>query len=325
MPGAEAAGPTIACDALVIGAGPVGLFQVFQLGLQGVHAEVVDALPTPGGQCIELYPDKPIYDIPAVPVCTGRELVALLQRQIAPFAPGWHLGQVISSLQPRADGNFDVATSAGRSFIARTVFIAAGVGAFQPRQLQVPGADALDAAHLLYRLPDIHTLAGRQVLVVGGEDSAVQAAADLAQALHDLPAAHRPASVTLLHRRATLAVEAALMAVWQAHLDAGRARFLAGQIMAVDTLPGQPSRLAGVRWVDGDGQTHALPVDALLVQLGISPKLGPIADWGLAMARRQLLVDTARSETSVPGIYAVGDVISYPGKKKLILCGFHEA
>jgi thioredoxin reductase (NADPH) len=331
MPGADAAagpataGSAIHCDALVIGAGPVGLFQVFQLGLQGIRAEVVDALPMIGGQCIELYPDKPIYDIPAVPVCTGRELVALLQRQIAPFATGWHLGQVVSRLQLRGDGSFDVATNSGQAFVARTVFIAAGVGAFQPRLLQVPGADLLDAKHLFHRPPPLPMVADRQVLVVGGDDGAVQAAVDLADAMQMLPAGQQPAGVTLLHRRATLTAEAQLLARWQAHLDAGRARFLTGQLVALDTVSGRPAQLSGVQWVDGDGQTHARPVDALVVQLGISPKLGAIADWGLAMARRQLVVDTAGFETSIPGIHAVGDVVSYPGKKKLILSGFHEA
>jgi thioredoxin reductase (NADPH) len=330
MPGPDAAAgmaasPCIACDALVIGAGPVGLFQVFQLGLQGIHAEVVDALPAAGGQCIELYADKPIYDIPAVQVCTGRELVARLLQQIAPFDPGFHLGQEVSRLQARADGRFDVATSTGQAFVARTVFIAGGVGAFQARRLQVPGADQLAATDLLYRLPAAQQLAGRQVLVVGGDDTAVQAATALADALQALPAAQRPAGVRLLHRRSTLSAEPAQLQRLQAHLDAGRLHFQVGQIVAISTPPGQPDRLAAVQLLDSAGQTQALAVDALLVQLGISPKLGHIADWGLAMQRRQLLVDPAHCETSVPGIYAVGDVVSYPGKKKLILCGFHEA
>jgi thioredoxin reductase (NADPH) len=320
--GSTVATEPIACDALVIGAGPVGLFQVFQLGLQGIAAEVVDALPAPGGQCSELYPDKPIYDIPAVQVCTGRELVDRLLQQIRPFAPRFHLGQAVSSLQPRADGRFDLATSTGQQFIARSVFVAAGVGAFQPRRLQAEGADALAADQLLYRLPADGALPGRQVLVAGGEDGAVQAAVDLADA-HTTAAA--PASITLVHRRATLAAEAGLLHRLQAHLDAGRVRFQVGQILSVQTVPGQPARLAAVQLVDGDGQTLALPTDALLVQLGISPKLGPITQWGLALERRQLVVDPASFETSMPGIYAVGDVVSYPGKKKLILCGFHEA
>ena len=325
MPGADAAAGAaaavpIACDALVIGAGPVGLWQVFQLGLQGIAAEVVDALPVPGGQCIELYPDKPIYDIPGVPVCSGRELVDRLLQQIRPFAPRFHLGQEVARLQPRGDGGFDVATTTGQAFVARTVFIAAGVGAFQPRQLQADGAAALPSDDLFYRLPPDGALAGRQVLVVGGEDAAVQAAVRLA----DAPASAAPATITLLHRRATLSADADLLARLQAHIDGGRVQFQVGQVLSVHTAS-QPARLAGVQVADGDGQTRSLPADALLVQLGISPKLGPISQWGLAMERRQLVVDTARFETSQPGLHAVGDVVTYPGKKKLILCGFHEA
>ncbi len=332
MPGGDAVADTVAgaappapiiCDALVIGAGPVGLFQVFQLGLQGIAAEVVDALPAPGGQCSELYPDKPIYDVPAVQMCTGRELVDRLLAQIAPFTPRFHLNQEVASLQPRDDGGFDLATSTGQRFIARSVFIAAGVGAFQARKLQADGVDGLPADQLLYRLPAPGSLAGRQVLVVGGEDGAVQSAVALADCMADPTAA--PAGITLLHRRATLAAEADLLARLQAHIDTGRVRFQVGQVLSVHTLPGQPVRLASVQVADGDGQTLQLPTDALLVQLGISPKLGPISQWGLALERRQLVVDAARFETSTPGIFAVGDIVSYPGKKKLILCGFHEA
>ena len=325
-----AAGPAttaaaIHCDALVIGAGPVGLWQVFQLGLQGLSAQVVDALPEPGGQCVELYPDKPIYDIPAVPVCTGRELVARLLQQIEPFHPGWHLGQVVTQLQARGDGRFDVATSAGQAFVAGVVIIAGGVGAFLPRQLQAPGADLLAPVDLLYRLPQAATLAGRRVLVVGGEAGAVQAAVALADALRDASAAERPAAVALLHRRATLAADADDLARLQAHQAAGRLQFITGQIVGIDNPPGQADRLAGVQLVDSTGTTLPLPVDTLLVQLGISPKLGAIADWGLALERRQLVVDPSGFETTLPGVFAVGDVVTYPGKRKLILCGFHEA
>lgn len=322
MAGVAPADPAvIETDALVIGAGPVGLWQVFQLGLQGIAAQVVDALPEAGGQCTELYPAKPIYDIPGVPVCSGRELVERLLLQVQPFHPAWHLGQTVDTLTAREDGRFDVTTSAGQAFVARTVFIAGGVGAFQPRHLQVPGADQLAAADLLYRLPPPGTLAGRHVLVIGGEDGAVQAAVALA----DAPDAERPASITLMHRRATLTAEPEALARLQAHQDAGRVRFIAGQAVGIDTLPGPPDRLAGVQLVNSEGQTHALPADTLLVQLGISPKIGAIADWGLAMERRQLQVDPARFETSLAGVYAVGDLVQYPGKKKLILCGFHEA
>ena len=319
--GAAGSTPGVAaihCEALVIGAGPVGLWQVFQLGLQGIAAHVVDALPQPGGQCIALYPDKPIYDIPGVPLCTGRELTERLMQQVRPFAPRLHMGQQVSTLQRRDDDSFDVATTSGQAFVAATVFIAGGVGAFQPKQLALPGADALTGHSLFYEAPAPATLVRHQVLVLGGEDGAVQLAIDLAEA------ATPPASITLLHRRATLTAEPALLARLQPHIDAGQVRFDTGQIVALETA-GQPQQLAAVQVVGSDDNRHRVPVDALIVQLGISPKLGPITQWGLAMARRQLVVDPAHCETSTPGIYAVGDVVHYPGKKKLILCGFHEA
>ncbi len=311
----------IETDALVIGAGPVGLFQVFQLGLQGIHAQVVDALAVPGGQCIELYADKPIYDIPAVQVCTGRELVDRLLKQIAPFAPRFHLGQTVAVLAPQADGRFAVHTSTGQHFIARCVFIAGGVGAFQARALKVEGADRHLGQQLFYHRPNT-PLTGQHVLVVGGEDAALQAAVDL---VDSPPDGTGPASVTLLHRRATLSAEAGLLARWQALRDAGALRFEVGQILSLETTSGVGQPLAAVQVIGEDNLTRSLAVDALLVFLGLSPKLGAIASWGLALQRRQLVVDPAHFETSTPGIYAVGDVVSYPGKKKLILCGFHEA
>ena len=330
---------TVETEALVIGAGPVGLFQVFQLGLQGIHAEVVDALPAPGGQCIQLYADKPIYDIPAVQVCTGRELVDKLLQQLAPFAPGWHLDQMVSSLGIRADGRFDVATSRGTRVISRTVFIAAGVGAFMPRALQADGVDQLSPAQLHYQLPDNAASAGRDVLVIGGDDAAIDA---VLQLVGDGGGEHnsaRPSSITLLHRRRSLDADANRLQRFEALCATGAVRFEVGQVVRVapntapDNAPittsGSSSnnttgRLA-VQVIGDDSLTRQLHADQLLVLLGLSPKLGPIANWGLAMARRQLEVDAAHCETNVPGVYAVGDVISYPGKKKLILCGFHEA
>ena len=323
MPTADTNRALIECDALVIGAGPVGLFQVFQLGLQDIRAEVVDTLPAPGGQCVELYGDKPIYDIPAVQVCTGRELAERLQQQIAPFKPRFHLSQEVTSLTPRKDGRFDLATSSGQGFIARCVFIAGGVGAFQARQLKVDGIETLPASQLIYRLPESAHLAGRRVLIVGGEDAAVQAALQLLDPA--LAPADRPASLTLLHRRATLSAEADALARLQVHIDAGTLRFEVGQITALDLGGETRAPLRAVQVIGEDDQTRALATDCLLVCLGISPKLGPIAHWGLALQRRQLVVDTAHFETSTPGIYAVGDLVTYPGKRKLILCGFHEA
>ena len=324
---AETDAQTVKTDALVIGAGPVGLFQVFQLGLQGIHAEVVDALPAPGGQCIQLYADKPIYDIPAVQVCTGRELVDRLLQQAAPFAPGWHLGQVVSTLSARADGRFDVATSSGTRFISRTVFIAAGVGAFMPRALQAEGVDQLSTAQLQHQLPDQTTTTGRDVLVIGGDDAAIDAVLQLAGDGETLPNSARPSSITLLHRRHNLDADANRLQRFEALCATGAVRFEVGQVLHV--LPDNALDITSGRMtlqvIDDNSVTRQLQADHLLVLLGLSPKLGPIAHWGLAMARRQLTVDVAHCETSVPGIYAVGDVISYPGKKKLILCGFHEA
>ncbi len=323
LAGGTSALAATACDALVIGAGPVGLWQVFQLGLQGINAQVIDALPEPGGQCVELYADKPIYDIPGVPVCSGRELVALLLRQIAPFAPTFHLGQLVWALSARQDGAFDVSTDQGRRFTARSVFIAGGVGAFQPRAMRADGIDRFTGTQLLYRVPDAATLAGCRVLVLGGDDAAVQATLQLADALPGQATADRPGCITLMHRRATLTADSGALARLQAHMAHGTVQFETGQVLGVEAAEG--GLLTAVQVIGEHGAARRLPVDRVLAFLGVSPKLGPIADWGLAMARRQLTVDTVHFETSTPGIFAVGDVVTYPGKKKLILCGFHEA
>ena len=320
MPKADRVG-AIETDAVVIGAGPVGLFQVFQLGLLGITAHVVDALPVAGGQCIELYADKPIYDIPAIKVCTGRELVDRLLQQIEPFAASFHLGQTLRSLAQREDGRFDLETSSGQCFVSRTVFIAAGVGAFQPRSLKVEGFERHLGSQIYHHAPDAALLAGQQVLVLGDDDAAVNTALDLATA----DTAHRPASVTLLHRRSVLSAAPATLARFQDLCAGGALRFEVGQILSLEERDGTEPRLVAVQLTGEDGQARRLAVDVMLVCLGLSPKLGPIAQWGLAMARRQLLVDAAFFETSTPGIHAVGDVVSYPGKKKLIVSGFHEA
>jgi len=307
----------VQADAVVIGAGPVGLFQVFQLGLQGIAAHLIDALPHAGGQCAELYPDKPIYDIPGIAVCSGRELIALLQRQIAPFAPTLHLGQQVGTLAPQVDGRFLLTTSMGTALLARSVFIAAGVGAFVPRTLKVDGMAALAGRQLLYQ-PDqaaaARAASGRHVVVYGGEEAAVQAA---------IACARDAASITLSHRRDVFQAAPALLAQLQELREAGRIHVLTGQITGAASAP--DGSLQALTLLDPEGRTQRLPLDLLLAYLGISPRLGPIAGWGLSMERKQLAVDQATFATSVPGIYAVGDINSYPGKRKLILCGFHEA
>ena len=304
----------IATDALIVGAGPVGLFQIFQLGLLEVTAQVVDALPHAGGQCLELYADKPIYDIPALPYCTGRELIERLQKQIAPFDAGFHLGQVVSGVAKRDDGRFDVATDAGQRFVAKAIVIAAGVGAFQPRRLKVEGLDRWRETQMFFRDPGAETTSGRHVVVAGNGESAIAAALDAAD--------HGAASVTIVHRRDDFDAPHLLRLRFEVARASGRIGFVAAQATGVTS---EGDRLTGLVVDVNDGTTRTLALDVLLVLLGWSPKLGPIAEWGLALARKQLVVDPERFETSTPGIHAIGDVNTYPGKQKLIVSGFHEA
>jgi thioredoxin reductase (NADPH) len=303
----------IETDALIIGAGPVGLFQVFQLGLLEIKCHVIDALPCPGGQCIELYPDKPIYDIPGTPRTTGRELTASLLAQIKPFDAPLHLGQVVSQIEKLPDGRFQVETSLARQFKTKVIIIAAGVGAFQPKLLKVDDLAKFANSQLFYHSHP-QTTTGQHVLVVGGENGALECAVDLATR-------RQAKSVTLLHRRDVYQAAPALVAKVHELRDARALQLMVGQVTGFDEQAGQ---LTAAQVTDVEGQTHAIPTDTLLVYLGLSPRLGPLADWGLAMARKQVEVDTEKFATSVPGIFAVGDINTYPGKKKLILSGFHE-
>ena len=308
----------IETDAVIIGAGPVGLFQVFELGLLEIKAHVVDTLPHPGGQCIELYPDKPIYDIPAVPVCTGKELTDNLLRQIEPFGATFHLGQEVSTVERQSDGRFLVETSKATRLLTKTVFIAAGVGSFQPRTLKVDGLDKFEGSQLFYRVRNPAQFADKNLVVVGGGDSALDWALHFAQA-----GEHRPESVTLIHRRDGFRAAPASVAQMHALCEQHEMQFVIGQIGGYEE--NAQGLLHTVKVTGNDGITRRLPLDMLLVFFGLSPKLGPIAEWGLALERKQIVVDTEKFETSVPGIFAVGDINTYPGKKKLILSGFHEA
>ncbi len=304
----------IETDALIIGAGPVGLFQVFQLGLLEIKCHVIDALPYPGGQCIELYPDKPIYDIPGKPRTTGRELTASLLAQIKPFDAPMHLGQLVSSVGKSGDGQFQVETSKGQRFSSKVIIIAAGVGAFQPKLLKLDGLAKFENSQLFYHAQPPQGVADKRVVIVGGDDAALGCAIDLASA----GKAH---SVTLVHRRDVYQAAPELIAKLHAMRDAKALRLMVGQVTGFEEHAGKMSDalVTGV-----DGQSHAVPADAMLVYLGLSPKLGLIADWGLAMDRKQVSVDTEKFATNIPGIFAVGDINTYPGKKKLILSGFHE-
>lgn len=306
----------IETDAVIVGAGPVGLFQVFELGLLEIKAHVIDSLAYPGGQPIELYPDKPIYDIPAIPVCTGKELTDSLLRQIEPFGATFHLGQTVTEVQKQDDGRFFVATSKGTQFLTKTIFIAAGVGAFEPRTLKVDGLDKFDGSQLHYRVRNPADFAGKNLVIVGGGDSALDWTLNFAA-----EGPNKAESVILVHRRDGFKAAPASVAKMHELCEQYEMQFIVGQVTGYDEKDG---RLTGAKVTGSDGVTRVVPLDMLLVFFGLSPKLGPIADWGLAIERKQLVVDTEKFSTSVPGIFAVGDINTYPGKKKLILSGFHE-
>ncbi|WP_432257647.1 NAD(P)/FAD-dependent oxidoreductase [Cupriavidus sp. TMH.W2] len=311
--GSPAGGQPLEIDALIVGAGPVGLFQVFELGLLEIKAHVIDSLKVVGGQCVELYPDKPIYDIPAVPICTGQELTDNLLKQIEPFEPTFHLGQEVAVVERREDGRFFVETSLGTRFITRTIFIAAGVGSFQPRTLKVEGIDKFDGKQLYYRVKDPSRFHGRNLVIVGGGDSALDWTLDLVG---------KAESVVMIHRRDGFRAAPASVAKMKELCEQMEMQFLVGQIGGYEEKDGV---LTEIKVTGADGVTRRLPVDDLLVFFGLSPKLGPIAEWGLDLERKQIKVDTEKFETNIPGIFAVGDINTYPGKKKLILSGFHEA
>jgi thioredoxin reductase (NADPH) len=307
------AGSTVETDAVIIGAGPAGLFQAFELGLLGIKTHIVDTLKHPGGQCAELYPDKPIYDIPALPVCGAQELVDRLLEQIKPFGPEFHLGEEVVELRPRDDGRFDLATSAGTRFVARTVVIAAGLGSFQPRRLGVEGADAFEDRQVHYRVRNAAEFHGKRLVIFGGGDSALDWVIDLTG---------KATSLVHVHRRPEFRAAPASVARMQQLVAEGRMSYIEGIAAGIRS---EGDRLTGVTVKRTDGVLQDVPADHVLAFFGLHPKLGPIAEWGFELEKKAIKVDTARFQTSVPGIFAIGDINTYPGKKKLILSGFHEA
>ncbi|HEY6823746.1 MAG TPA: NAD(P)/FAD-dependent oxidoreductase [Steroidobacteraceae bacterium] len=303
----------ISTEVVIIGAGPCGLFQVFELGLLGIGAHVVDSLRHPGGQCAELYPDKPIYDIPGLPVCGAQELVDRLLQQIKPFKAPLHLGHEVAQFARRADGRFHLTTAGGVSFDAGAVVIAAGLGSFQPRRIGVEGAEVFEGGAIQYRVRNAAELAGKHLVIFGGGDSALDWTLEL------LPGS---ASLTLVHRRSEFRAAPASVARMRELVAAGRMRCfeaLPHSLIVADAA------LRGINIRTPDGTLTALAAEQLLVFFGLHPKLGPIAEWGLALEKKALKVDPEKFQTSVAGIFAVGDINTYPGKKKLILSGFHEA
>jgi thioredoxin reductase (NADPH) len=302
----------IETDALIIGAGPCGLFAVFELGLLDIRAHVVDILDKVGGQCGELYPEKPIYDIPALPIVSGQELTDRLMKQIKPFGPTFHLCERVDSLSREADGRFRLATDRGQVFIAKVVVIAAGGGSFTPKRPPLEGIEAYEGKSVFYAVRRMNDFADQDVLIVGGGDSALDWTLNLQ------PVAR---SLTLLHRRDDFRGAPHSVEKMRALVASGAMRLLIGQ---ATTLHGADGRLERVTVKTKEGE-EAIACTRMLPFFGLTMKLGPVADWGLNLEENLIPVDTEKFETSVPGIFAIGDINSYPGKLKLILSGFHEA
>ena len=302
----------IETDVLIVGAGPVGLFAVFELGLYDMRAHVIDILDKPGGQCSELYPEKPIYDIPAYPTITGQELTDRLLDQIEPFAPVFHLGRMVTMLRRREDGAFDIETDAGERFVAKVIVIAAGGGSFQPKRPPVPGIEAFEGTSVHYAVRRIEDFRDRNVLVVGGGDSALDWTLNLQPVVK---------SLTLVHRRPEFRGAPDSVRKVMEMRENGAIRFEVGQVAA---LHGSDGALTGAT-IKGKDDSVEVECDRMLPFFGLTMKLGPVADWGLNLHENLIEVDTERFETSEPGIFAIGDINTYPGKLKLILSGFHEA
>lgn len=311
---AAATGGDIETDVVIVGAGPVGLFAVFQCGLLNLRCHLIDNLDKIGGQCAELYPEKPIYDIPSRVVISAQELVDDLMAQIKPFDPAFHLSQQCETVAKLPDGRWRVTTSAGKAFRAPVIVIAAGAGAFVPRRPPLAGIEAYEDTSVFYAVRKRETFRDKNVLIVGGGDSALDWTLDL------VPIAKR---LTLVHRRDQFRAAPDSVEKMHALAAKGTIDFLIGQ---VTDLYGTDGHLTGatVKSISGD-EAHEVACDYMLPFFGLKMELGPIADWGLNLEKNLIRVDTERFETSEPGIFAIGDINTYPGKLKLILSGFHEA
>jgi thioredoxin reductase (NADPH) len=302
----------IETDCVIVGAGPCGLFAVFELGLLDIKAHVVDILDRSGGQCAELYPEKPIYDIPALPVVTGQGLTDALMKQIEPFGATFHFGERIDALAREADGRFRLATDLGKVFRAKVVVIAAGGGSFTPKRPPLDGIEAYEGKGVTYAVRRMEEFRDRRILIVGGGDSALDWTLNLA------PIAR---SLTLMHRRDEFRGAPHSVSQMRALVAEGKVRLVIGQMTGLD---GDGGMLAGVTVKTKDG-SERIACDRLLPFFGLTMRLGPVADWGLNLDENLIHVDTERFETSEKGIFAIGDINTYPGKLKLILSGFHEA
>ena len=302
----------IETDAVIIGAGPCGLFAVFELGLLDVKCHLIDILDKSGGQCSELYPEKPIYDIPAIPIVTGQELTDRLLEQIKPFGATIHLGQRVDELKREPDGRFRLVTDIGNAFLCKVVVIAAGGGSFTPKRPPLEGIEAYEGTSVHYSVRRMADFAGKDVLIVGGGDSALDWTLNLQ------PLAK---SLTLLHRRDEFRGAPHSVERMRALVAEGKVKLLIGQ---VTQLHGDGKMLEAVTVKAKEGE-QKIACNAMLPFFGLTMKLGPVANWGLNLAENLIPVDTEKFETSEPRIFAIGDINTYPGKLKLILSGFHEA
>ncbi|HEY8383294.1 MAG TPA: NAD(P)/FAD-dependent oxidoreductase [Microvirga sp.] len=305
----------IETDVVIIGAGPVGLFAVFELGLLDIKAHLIDILPKAGGQCTELYPEKPIYDIPGFPIVTGQGLIDNLMKQIEPFHPTFHTGEMVASLEtlgtPEAP-KFRLTTDAGTVFTAKCIIVAAGGGSFLPKKPPIENIDAYEGTGVHYAVRKMEAFRGKKILIVGGGDSALDWTVNLQ------PLSER---LTLLHRRDAFRAAPHTVEQMRSLVASGDMDMHLGQVVA---LKGEAPVLEAVVVRRDDGSTFEVPCDVMLPFFGLTMKLGPIADWGLNLNENLIPVDTEKFETNVPGIFAIGDINHYPGKLKLILSGFHE-
>jgi thioredoxin reductase (NADPH) len=304
---------TITTDVVIIGAGPCGLFAIFELGLLDLKAHVIDILDRPGGQCAELYPEKPIYDIPGLPVVSGQELTDNLLEQAKPFGPEYHYNEMVEQVQKLDNGNWQVKTDGGLTFEAPVVVIAAGGGSFQPKKPPIPGIEAYEGTSVFYSVKKMDAFKGKNILVSGGGDSALDWTINLQ------PIAN---SMQLIHRRDGFRAAPDSVNKMHALVEEKKMIFHMGQITE---LHGDNGQLEGVTYKSKDGELTKIECDTLLPFFGLTMKLGPIADWGLNLDENLIPVDTEKFATNADGIFAIGDINHYPGKLKLILSGFHEA
>ena len=301
----------IKTDVVIVGAGPVGLFTVHQLGIKGLKSEVIDNLDKAGGQCIELYPDKPIYDIPAIPECTGKELTENLLKQIKPFNTNFHFNERVQEISQEKD-NWIVKTNKTKVFSAPNIIIAGGVGSFEPRRISLKEAEKYEGKNIFYSVRDKNKFKGKKVSIFGGGDSALDWALDLSKIAH----------VTLIHRREEFRGAPHTLNEIKKLEKAGKLQIKTKYQLS--SIEGDKD-IKSITIKNDDEKTTKIDTDYILSFFGLIMQLGPIAEWGLNMNKKTITVNTENFQTNKKGIFAIGDICTYPGKERLILSGFHEA